>query len=163
MGIGDWLVLAAAVLVAVPFVVLAVEALASLLPARKARNGERPSCAVLVPAHNEEAGITATVPNVRDQLSPGDRVLVVADNCTDATASAALEAGAEVCERTDPDRRGKGFALDHGLRQLEKIPPGVVVVVDADCLLGTGALDAVVRQAAATGRPPQGVYLIGTG
>jgi cellulose synthase/poly-beta-1,6-N-acetylglucosamine synthase-like glycosyltransferase len=29
--------------------------------------------------------------------------------------------------------------------------------------LGTGALDALVRQAAATGRPAQGVYLIGTG
>jgi cellulose synthase/poly-beta-1,6-N-acetylglucosamine synthase-like glycosyltransferase len=39
----------------------------------------------------------------------------------------------------------------------------VVVVVDADCELGPGALDALVRQAAATGRPAQGVYLIGTG
>jgi cellulose synthase/poly-beta-1,6-N-acetylglucosamine synthase-like glycosyltransferase len=163
MGIGDWLLLAAAVVTAVPFVVLAVEALASLLPARKARNGERLSCAVLVPAHNEEAGIAATVGNVRDQMSPGDRVLVVADNCTDATARSAVEAGADVCERTDPDRRGKGYALDHGLRHLEKIPPGVVVVVDADCLLGTGALDALVRQAATTGRPAQGIYLIGTG
>src|SRR5207248_7210029 len=56
-----------------------------------------------------------------------------------------------------------GFVLDDGLRQMEKIPPGVVVVVDADCLLATGALDALVRQAAATGRPAQGIYLIGTG
>ena len=83
MGIGDWLLLAAAVVTAVPFVVLAAEALASLFPARKARTGQRPACAVLIPAHNEEAGIAATVRNVRDQLAPGDRVLVVADNCTD--------------------------------------------------------------------------------
>ena len=163
MRIGDWLLLAAAVLAAVPFAVLAVEALASLLPARRPRTGDRPPCAVLIPAHDEEAGIVATVRNVRDQLSPGDRVLVVADNCSDGTARAAAEAGADVVERTDPARRGKGYALDHGLRQLENIPPGVVVVVDADCLLGPGALDALVRQTAATGRPAQGVYLIGTG
>lgn len=164
MRIGDWLLLAAAALAAVPFVILALEALASLLPARKrqAENG-RPPCVVLIPAHNEETGITATVRNIRDQLAPGDGILVVADNCTDATPEAAREAGAEVVERTDPDRRGKGFALDYGLRRLEKTPPGVVVIVDADCLLGTSALDALVRQAATTGRPAQGVYLIGTG
>jgi cellulose synthase/poly-beta-1,6-N-acetylglucosamine synthase-like glycosyltransferase len=164
MGIGDWLLVAAAALVAVPFTVLAVEALASLLPGRRPVTGERPPCVALVPAHNEEAGITVTVANVREQLSPGDRILVVADNCTDGTADAARKAGAEVTERADTERRGKGFALDHGLRRLEEnSPPAVVVVVDADCLLGPGALDALVRQAAATGRPAQGVYLIGTG
>jgi cellulose synthase/poly-beta-1,6-N-acetylglucosamine synthase-like glycosyltransferase len=164
MQIGDWLLLAAAVLAAVPFLVLAVEALASILAARRPpASEERPSCAVLIPAHNEELGIIATLFNVRDQLAPGDRVLVVADNCTDATAQVARDAGADVAERADPDRRGKGFALEFGLRHLEKTPPAVVVVVDADCLLGNGALDALVRQAAATGRPAQGIYLIGTG
>jgi cellulose synthase/poly-beta-1,6-N-acetylglucosamine synthase-like glycosyltransferase len=164
MRIGDWVLLAVAVLVTVPFAVLAVEALASLLPTRRPRTtGNRPPCAVLIPAHNEAAGIMATVRNVRDQLVPGDRILVVADNCSDATATIAIEAGAEAIERTDPERRGKGFALDFGLRRLEKFPPEVVVIVDADCLLGTGALDCLVRQAAGTGRPAQGIYLIGTG
>jgi cellulose synthase/poly-beta-1,6-N-acetylglucosamine synthase-like glycosyltransferase len=163
MQFGDWLLLAAAALTAVPFLVLATEALASLLPPRKLRTAGRPACAVLVPAHDEEAGIAATVRNLRDQIVAGDRLLVVADNCTDGTAGAARAAGADVVERTDPDRRGKGFALEFGLRQLENLPPGVVVVVDADCLLETGALDALVRQAAATQRPAQGVYLIGTG
>src|SRR5437764_12013144 len=120
MGIGDWLLLTAAALVAVPFTVLAVEALASLLPVRPPVTGERPPCVALVPAHDEEAGIAATIANVREQLSPGDRILVVADNCTDRTAEAARKAGAEVAERADPDRRGKGFALDHGLRRLEE-------------------------------------------
>jgi cellulose synthase/poly-beta-1,6-N-acetylglucosamine synthase-like glycosyltransferase len=163
MQFGDWLLLAAAALTAVPFLVLATEALASLLPLRTQRTAGRPPCVVLVPAHDEEAGIAATIRNVRDHLIFGDRLLVVADNCTDCTAGAARAAGAEVVERTDPDRRGKGFALEYGLRQLENLPPGVVVVVDADCLLETGALDALVRQAAATGRPAQGVYRIGTG
>src|SRR5689334_19367486 len=129
MRIADGLLLAAAVLAAVPFVVLAVEALAALLPARKLRTpGDRPACVVLIPAHNEEAGIAATIANVREQLDLRDRILVVADNCTDGTAKAAADAGAEVTERSDPDRRGKGFALDHGLRSLENFPPGVVVV-----------------------------------
>ena len=163
MRMGDWLLLVAAILVAVPFLTLAMEALASLLPARRPRAGGRPPCAVLVPAHDEQGGIVATIGNVRDQLAPKDRILVVADNCTDDTAGAARAAGAEVVERIDPDRRGKGFALDYGLRHLEGFPHGVVVVVDADCLLGTGALDALVRQVAATGRPAQGIYLIGTG
>ena len=46
MRIGDWLLLAAAVLAAVPFVVLAVEALASLLPARRSPvgRGTAPVC-----------------------------------------------------------------------------------------------------------------------
>lgn len=42
-------------------------------------------------------------------------------------------------------------------------PPDVVAIIDADCELGPGMLDALVRQAAATGRPAQGIYLIGTG
>jgi cellulose synthase/poly-beta-1,6-N-acetylglucosamine synthase-like glycosyltransferase len=163
MRIGDWVLLAGAILVAIPFAVLAVECLAALLPTRKSRTGDRPRCAVLVPAHNEEAGIATTIRNLRDQLAPGDRLLVVADNCSDGTTSAARTAGAEVSERNDPERRGKGFALDHGVRQLASDPPAVVVIVDADCELGPGALDALVRQAVATGRPAQGIYLIGTG
>ena len=127
------------------------------------RRGTPSRCAVLIPAHNEELVITSAIHNVRDQLAPGDRILVVADNCTDQTAEVARAAGAEVAERTDPDHRGKGFALDFGLSQLAPEQPPVVVVVDADCELDPGALDALVRQAAATGRPAQGVYLIGTG
>ena len=155
--------MAVAIVAAVPFAVLAGEALAALLPVRKGPTGARPRCAVLIPAHNEEAGIAVTVRNVREQLMPGDRVVVVADNCSDGTATAAHDAGAEVAERADADRRGKGFALDFGIGHLSADAPDIVVVVDADCELGPGALDALVRQAATTDRPAQGIYLIGTG
>ena len=165
MVMGDWVLLVLTGLLSVPFLVLAVEAIASILPNdhHLPVASQRPRCAVLMPAHDEESVIPAAIGNVRDQLDPGDRFLVVADNCTDGTAAVARAAGIEVAERTDPDRRGKGFALDFGLAQLEADSPDVVVVVDADCELGPGALDALVRQAAATGRPAQGVYLIGTG
>jgi len=164
MLLGDWILMLLAALAGVPFLIIGTEALASLLPrSRKIFSGERPSCAVLIPAHNEELGIAATIRNVREQLVENDRILVVADNCSDGTAQTARNEGAEVVERTDVVNRGKGFALDWGLKALDSNPPAIVVVVDADCELGRGALDALVRQAAATNRPAQGVYLIGTG
>lgn len=164
MLIGDWILTIVATLLCVPFLIIGCEAFASLLPGKqKTSSGERPTCAVLIPAHNEEQGIAATVRNVREQLATGERILVVADNCADATAEIARNEGAEIVERTDSVNRGKGFALDCGLNVLDANPPAIVVVVDADCELGTGALDALIRQAAQTGRPAQGIYLIGTG
>src|SRR4051812_41266503 len=119
MLVGDWILIAFALLVAIPFATLAVESLASLLPvSRRSLPDERPACAILVPAHNEEAGIAATIRNLLPQLAPGDRIVVVADNCTDATEAVARTAGADVVNRSDPVRRGKGFALDFGLGHL---------------------------------------------
>ncbi|MEJ6781136.1 glycosyltransferase family 2 protein [Aminobacter sp. Piv2-1] len=120
----------------------------------------RPSAAILVPAHDEADGIAETVRGLRGQLRPGDRLLVVADNCTDGTAMLAREAGAEVIERQDPSRRGKGFALDFGVRHLAAAPPEVVVIVDADCSLQPGCIDRLVARAAASQRPVQGLYLM---
>lgn len=120
----------------------------------------RPSVAVLVPAHNEAAGITATLDTIKPQLRQGDRLMVVADNCTDATAAVAAASGAEVVLRQDDTRRGKGYALDHGVRQLAAQPPDVVMVVDADCAVGAGCVDHLARLCVATGRPVQALYLM---
>lgn len=164
MLIGDWILLALAAIVCMPLLVIGIEALASLFPQpRPTLSGTRPGCVVLIPAHDEASGIGTTIRNVREQTSEIDRILVVADNCTDNTAEIARAAGCDVIERIDAANRGKGFALDAGLQSLRESPPAIVVVVDADCELGAGALDALVRQAIATGRPAQGVYLIGTG
>jgi cellulose synthase/poly-beta-1,6-N-acetylglucosamine synthase-like glycosyltransferase len=86
--------------------------------------------------------------------------LVVADNRTDRTAAVAAAAGAEVAERADPVRRGKGYALDFGVRRLEADPPEGVVVVDADTTLQPGALERLACEAAATGRPVQAINLL---
>jgi cellulose synthase/poly-beta-1,6-N-acetylglucosamine synthase-like glycosyltransferase len=126
----------------------------------RSHSGPRARVAILVPAHNEELNIGATVANIRPQMLEGDRLLVVADNCTDLTAALARIAGAEVVERTDTVRRGKGYALDAGLRYLETDPPEIVVVVDADCRLDPDALDHLVRMASATGKPIQARYLL---
>jgi cellulose synthase/poly-beta-1,6-N-acetylglucosamine synthase-like glycosyltransferase len=120
----------------------------------------RPTLAVLVPAHDEGGGIRATLASVRAQLQEGDRVLVVADNCGDDTAAQARQGGAEVLVRHDDELRGKGYALDAGVRHLACDPPALVVVVDADCLLAPHALDRLARRCAETCRPVQALYLM---
>ena len=100
-----------------------------------------------MPAHNESAAIAATLEDIKAQLRAGDRLLVVADNCTDDTAAVARLSGAEVVERQDSERIGKGYALDWGLRHLDKDPPDVVVMIDADCRLAEGAIDRLTAPA----------------
>jgi glycosyltransferase involved in cell wall biosynthesis len=115
----------------------------------------RPRVAVLVPAHDEHAGIGALVEHIRLHLRPSDRLLVVADNCQDETATIAADHGAEVLVRDDPKRRGKGFALAAGLRHLAQVPPEVVVFVDADCRFDLEGVDLIARACAACDAPVQ--------
>ena len=72
----------------------------------------------------------------------------------------ARAAGAEVIERQDSVRRGKGYALDHGVRWLEQAPPAAVVILDADCIAAPEALQRLAATSLATGRPVQGLYLM---
>ena len=95
---------------------------------------------VVIPAHNEADSITPTLENVRGQLREQDRMLVVADNCTDKTAEIARAHGADVIERHDASRRGKGYALHFALDHLRAEPPEIVVFTDADCMFSPGAL-----------------------
>ncbi|MBC7601783.1 MAG: glycosyltransferase [Ramlibacter sp.] len=154
-------------LVAVPVGVLFVQLTAATLRREPQASVPAPGShvasvdfAVLMPAHNEADGITAAIRAVQVQLGSQDRLLVVADNCTDATASVSRAAGAEVTERTDPERRGKGYALDHGVRWLERTAPALVIIVDADCIVAEGALRNLVQQCVATARPVQALYLM---
>jgi cellulose synthase/poly-beta-1,6-N-acetylglucosamine synthase-like glycosyltransferase len=121
---------------------------------------DRPEIAVLIPAHNEEHGVGVTVDNVRVQLRNRDRLLVVADNCTDRTAIIAREHGAEAVERVNVRHRGKGYALKFGIDHLAKSPPDIVIVLDADCIIGEGTLDLLAAGASLTGRPVQALYLM---
>lgn len=120
----------------------------------------RPPVAVIIPAHDEAAGIVRTLQHVLPQLAPGDSLIVVADNCTDGTAALARRAGAEVVERHDALRRGKGYALDCGVRALAGRPAEVVVILDADCIAEAGCVDGLARAVRATGRPVQALDLM---
>lgn len=154
--------LAVLALAAVPVAVLLVQAVAALKKIRvpSMASEKRPSIAVLVPAHNEAKGIAATVASIRRQLQEGDRILVVADNCSDETAAMALAAGAPVLERHDPDACGKGFALDYGVQQLALSPPDVVIMIDADCTVMPGSIERLACMAMTTQRPVQALDLM---
>jgi cellulose synthase/poly-beta-1,6-N-acetylglucosamine synthase-like glycosyltransferase len=146
----------------VPVSVFFVEVLMAL-PAYRPRGmpgGRRPSMAVVIPAHNETLVIAATLRAIVPQLIAGDRLVVVADNCADDTATIAAAAGAEVLERFDRERRGKGYALDFGVRHLEWNPPEIVLIIDADCAVDSGAIERLARMCLATGLPVQALYLM---
>ena len=119
--------------------------------------------AVLVPAHNESVNVIPTIECLKRQLVPGDRLLVIADNCSDDTAALARAAGAQVVERQDAQLRGKGYALAFGVDYLRADPPEVVLVVDADCVVSDGAVGCIAQHCQATGKPAQMLNLMSNG
>jgi cellulose synthase/poly-beta-1,6-N-acetylglucosamine synthase-like glycosyltransferase len=152
----------AAVAVLLPAAVLFTEIFLALwpLPPVAASSGKRARIAVLMPAHDESLIIASSVRSVLPQLSKTDRLLVVADNCTDDTAQIAAGEGAEVIERTHEKDRGKGYALNFGVRHLESDAPDIVLIVDADCHVADGSIDILARQCERTHRPIQANYLM---
>ena len=151
-----------AALVLVPAAIVFVQVALAFLPAvaHQPPCRRRPSVAVLVPAHDEAGGISATLHSILPQLAEGDHLWVVADNCSDATAEIAAGSGARVIERIDPGRRGKGYALDFGIRRLAAAPPEVVIVVDADCLVEPETIDRLACRCEESARPVQSLYLM---
>jgi cellulose synthase/poly-beta-1,6-N-acetylglucosamine synthase-like glycosyltransferase len=152
-----------AIVLMVPAAVLLVECLAGALfwSRHQARplSDRRLRTVVLIPAHNEESSVGGTVSHVLRQLTPGDQVVVVADNCTDKTAEVAQQAGARVLQRSSPDR-GKGYALAFGVESLADSPPDVLIVLDADTRLKDGSIQRLASDAVATGRPAQAIYVL---
>jgi SAM-dependent methyltransferase len=145
-----------------------------LLAARSARRrtlsaaaapGRNLRLVVLVPAHDEEAGIAATLEALTGAAYPEQarRIIVIADNCGDGTAAVAAAAGAEVWERADPERRGKGFALAWALDRLLALddPFDAVVFVDADCIVSDNLLAAIDRRLRDGARAIQVDYVAG--
>jgi len=130
-----------------------------LLPPRRRGDGRSAGSAVrlavVVPAHNEESGIARCVAGLsaaaREAVGPAwdNRpdgplaIVVVADNCADATAARAREAGARVLERTDTERRGKGYALEFAFGRLLAEGYDAVAVVDADTVVEPNVLAAM--------------------
>ncbi|HLU48765.1 MAG TPA: glycosyltransferase family 2 protein, partial [Planctomycetota bacterium] len=118
-------------------------ALASLLPDSRARRQIAASrgemrFVVLVPAHDEEQLVGRTLESLSAIDYPRDRmsVVVIADNCSDGTEAIVRAAGRECWVRSDPERRGKGHALEWAFARLRKEDSfDAVVVIDADTLV----------------------------
>lgn len=103
-----------------------------------------PRFGLIVCARNEELVISRIVADLLAQEYPVELrdVLVVAHNCTDATAHAAARAGADVLE-LNTRRGGKSFAVQAGADRFADYD--YVGVFDADARVAPGLLAAIAR------------------
>jgi glycosyltransferase involved in cell wall biosynthesis len=102
---------------------------------------------VVIPAHNEQAGIGRLLAGLLVGATPGEfELLVVCNGCTDRTAEVAADFGPDVTV-LEIDQPSKPLALAHG-DQHARWP--VRVYLDADLELGNADLRALV---AAVGQP----------
>jgi len=144
------LLVVVAVIVGVPGAVaalhLTVLSLASLFyrPLRPT-GGDPWRLLFLIAARNEEAVVGRAVAALVAQQRRDDLVLVVADRCTDRTATIAATAGAEVLERPAGAQPGKSASIHDGLDHVRERGWDALVTVDADSIVGAGFVEACER------------------
>src|SRR5260370_5181461 len=101
----------------------------------------------LIPAHNEEASIRPTIASLHAQTVQPDRIIVIADNCTDRTPALARAAGAEVMVTRGNTHKKAGAISDALGRVLPSLSDqDAVLVQDADTFLDRGFLAATSRK-----------------
>ena len=107
------------------------------------------SYAVLICARNEEAVIGDLLRCVKEQTYKDLTAFVLADNCTDGTAELAGSLGAVVYERNDPEKVGKGYAMDALLKSIRRdFPSGFdgYFVFDADNYLPSDYVEKMLAK-----------------
>lgn len=120
---------------------------------------------IVVPAHDEAAVIADTLSSfdALDYPRASYTVHVVADNCSDTTATIVRDHGWHVHERHDLDDPGKGPALNWLFDRIDadsELDFDVVVVVDADSVLHAGFLAAMDAAFAGGAEVAQGFYSV---
>ena len=125
-------------------------------------DGTIPRLIFLVPAHNEELLIGECVVSLLRQTYPIEcrRVVVVADNCQDRTASLARELGAECLERTAPDAPGKPQAIAWALEEVDFPRSDTVIIIDADSVVASDFGWAIARCGSVRQKVMQANFLI---
>lgn len=119
--------------------------------------------AIAIPAHDEDTVIGETVKQLSRQNYPPElyTVHVVADHCSDRTAEVAREAGAQVHERNDGPRTGKGAALAWLFERIlsdEQVDD--VVVFDADSQVDPNFLQVMNTRLVGGETAVQGQHII---
>jgi cellulose synthase/poly-beta-1,6-N-acetylglucosamine synthase-like glycosyltransferase len=120
----------------------------------------RQPCTILMPAHNEELVIEQTLKQLKMEVLAEDRIVVIADNCSDNTVLICKSLNVEVIERYSTDKRGKGFALDFGIQHISACLPETVVILDADSEFSPGSLAALVSRSQSGNTVVQSMYLM---
>jgi len=101
--------------------------------------------AILVPAHDEELVIERLLCSAKALDYPADRfeTIVIVDNCTDRTGEIVTRAGITCLVRTDPERRGKPYALQWAFQQIDLQKYDAFVIVDADTTIDPNFLKSM--------------------
>lgn len=127
---------------------------------RKGHAAPEKSFAILVAAHNEEQVVGALMENLKQLDYPKELydVFVICDNCTDKTADIVRAHGMNACERTNPNLRGKGYAIEWMLKELWAMPRqyDAIVMFDADNLAHTNFLSEMNNDLCTGARVIQG-------
>lgn len=127
---------------------------------RKEHAAPEKSFAILVAAHNEEQVVGALMENLKLLDYPKELydVFVICDNCTDKTADIVRAHGMNACERTNPNLRGKGYAIEWMLKELWAMPRqyDAIVMFDADNLAHTNFLSEMNNDLCTGARVIQG-------
>lgn len=100
-----------------------------------------PKTAVLIPAHNEEKHIQATIKSLKACVGEF-AIAVIADNCTDETASLTERENVTVLKRESVNK-GKHYALQFAFEQLPNYD--LYIIVDADSLVQSNLVTVFQR------------------
>ncbi len=102
----------------------------------------KPFISIVIPAHNEARYIEKTLRVLQAQTYASYEVVVVANGCTDATASKARAIGNTLVRVLVTKKAGISIALNAGAR-VARGP--LLVFLDADTVLEPCALDVIAR------------------
>lgn len=108
--------------------------------------GQEPRLLVISPCHNAATSLPGLIHSVRSQTYPSTRthILILADNCSDNSADVARKLGADVYQRHNPQRMGKGYALNELFeRRLNQEMFDGVVMLDVDARVAPDFLSRV--------------------
>ena len=118
--------------------------------------------AIVIPAHDEASVIAATVNRLHSLDYPAElfAIHIVADHCSDETATLARQAGAIVHERDSGPRSGKGAALAWLFERILTGPYDAVVVFDSDTQVDSNFLRVMDARLAQGAQVVQGQHII---
>jgi 1,2-diacylglycerol 3-beta-glucosyltransferase len=141
---------------------LALAAIRGSAQPRMADRQPSNSFVIAIPAHDEDAVIAATVQRLLALNYPSSlcSVHIVADHCSDNTATLARQAGATVHERNSGPRTGKGAAMAWLFEQIRDTDCDAIVVFDADTRVDPEFLRVMDARLALGAQVVQGQHVI---
>lgn len=112
----------------------------------------KPRVIALVPAHNEQDIIEATVKSLMAQTHPFSYILVIADNCSDRTVRIVRQMQKQYGEnklrlmKTKRNKHKKAGALNQGFEATRSSQPDFIFGMDADTIVEERMVEEALKQ-----------------